>query len=119
MADKRKVEELRVIFHGYKHSQYFEGHGVSFSRFAYCATGIGESHSEALDDAIEQLCDSDYDVASTDFDALLREYVLAETGKTLEQLEEQQDSDHSLMHNECEGDDDNCELHYFVSIDVR
>lgn len=36
------------------HPDYFQGHGVAFTEFDECYTGIGNSPLEAAEDAIEQ-----------------------------------------------------------------
>lgn len=52
---RRRCIELEVLNHGVEHEQDFQGHGVSFTRFTECVTGIGHTAGEALEDAIEAL----------------------------------------------------------------
>jgi hypothetical protein len=54
--------KARVIFHGEDHSQYFPGHGLWGTTYKECATGIGTSEKQALDDALEQLAQNDWDI---------------------------------------------------------
>ena len=114
-----QAKEIRVTFHGWEHAQYFQGHGVSFTRFTDCVTGIGESTSAALDDALEQIASAGAWEVS---DEQIREAVFEECGKTLEGLEEESENDSSAMHDGCPTDErehEGCELSYFVSIDLR
>jgi hypothetical protein len=50
---RRPRIDFEVIDHGIEHSQYFQGCGVSHSRFTDVATGIGYSAHEAGQDALE------------------------------------------------------------------
>lgn len=59
---KMKIKDFRIVNHGVERSDYFQGHGVSFTRFTDCATGIGHSEKEALEDALDQLASSGFDV---------------------------------------------------------
>lgn len=58
----KTVKDYRITLHGVEHSQYFQGHGVSFSKYDTCATGIGSTEQEALDDALEQLAQDGIDM---------------------------------------------------------
>ncbi len=61
----KKINRYEIVDHGVDGSQYFQGCGVSFTDFDYVVTGSGNSYKEALDDAMNQLADSDYDVESS------------------------------------------------------
>lgn len=96
----RKHTDYRVVFHGVDNEQYFQGHGVAMTRFDDCATGIGASNAEALDDALEQLAQG----GTWDVGALEEEIVARSLdGKRLE------DKPEDLG----EGN------YYYVSIDVK
>lgn len=119
-----KVSEIRVIFHGVRHAQYFQGHGVSFTTYTDCATGASSSYFEALDDALEQLATGGIEIP----DNLLREAVFEECGLSLERLEDTAKSDRAALHGGCfdrrgedmnEAEHDDCELNYYVSVDVK
>lgn len=45
--------EFEVVDHGTEHAQYFQGAGVSFTKFTEIATGAGSSAREAGQDALE------------------------------------------------------------------
>jgi hypothetical protein len=58
----KKIKEFEIIDHGYEHNQYFQGCGVSLTRFDRCYTGAGYSAKEAYKDAVEQVYSSgEYD----------------------------------------------------------
>ena len=61
MASKA-IEAFEVLDHGIEHEQYFQGCGVSCTGYADVATGIGCSVAEAVDDALEQLAQGEWDV---------------------------------------------------------
>ena len=44
------------------HEQYWQGHGISFTKYAECATGCGSSLREALYDALDCLAQSDIEL---------------------------------------------------------
>ena len=102
---RRKVEDYEIIDHGVDHSQYFCGGGTSFTEYEDCATGVGHSEREALDDALECLAMADWDVSSIEHEV-------------------EQASDEETVCTDCEHTDDEdacaeCELHHFVSVRVR
>ena len=45
--------EYEIIDHGYCHSQYFQGCGVSHTIYDHCFTGAGNSAKEAYEDAVD------------------------------------------------------------------
>lgn len=125
MSDRKRPAEMNVTFHGAEHSQYFQGHGISGKRWTACATGVGQSYYAAVQDALDQLAD-EWDLDEGELD----EDLIAECGKPLSQLELDEDEDAASLHADCEGaredadakaqrQHEECELHYFVSIDVR
>jgi hypothetical protein len=63
----RKVKDFEVSDLGMENSQYFQGYGVAFTRFEYCAYGIGDNPREALDDCLDQIA-SACDVDTTDLE---------------------------------------------------
>ena len=58
----KRIGEFELIDHGIEHSQYFQGCGVAFTRFANVVTGIGDNPAEAIDDCLEQMAMSGFDV---------------------------------------------------------
>lgn len=52
------ITDFKIINHGWEHAQYFQGCGVSFTRFSECATGAGYTAKEAYEDALEQIASS-------------------------------------------------------------
>jgi len=57
----KRIGEFELIDHGIEHSQYFQGCGVAFTRFANVATGIGDNPAEAIDDCLEQVAQAGFD----------------------------------------------------------
>ena len=60
----KTIKDYEVIDHGFDAEQYFQGCGTAFTEFDDVATGIGETAAEALDDALENLAQGDWDVSS-------------------------------------------------------
>ena len=87
----KKIIEYQIIDHGVEHEQYFQGYGISFTRFEDIATGIGDSPKNALEDALDQLATGGWD---TD--------VINDEFSDIPTIEENQD-----------------EMHHYVSVRVR
>lgn len=58
----KKVNAFEIVDHGVDNEQYFPGCGVACTDFIGIATGIGDSAHEAMEDALEQLAQMDWDV---------------------------------------------------------
>lgn len=93
----KPIKEFEVINHGVEHSQYFQGCGVSFTKYDHVVTGIGHNLSEAYEDCLEQLAVSGYEVSRALEDALT----------------EQED------HGDTSGHGENDEVYYHVSIRIK
>lgn len=64
----KRIEEYEIINHGIHHPDYFQGCGIS--KFTDIATGTGCSESQALEDALDQLAQGDWDTeANNDLNA--------------------------------------------------
>ncbi len=140
MSQKR-IEAFEVIDHGIEHSQYFQGCGVSHTRYTDVATGIGDTPSEALDDALEQLASAGYDVSritseideapatrlewfGTDYDARnAHSDCEPDLHGTCSVCADNEEAGSPCRERDwpCapEGWHDDCELYYFVSVRVR
>ncbi len=57
-----KITSFQVVDHGIEHAQYFQGCGTAFTEYDECVTGCGNDFSEALDDALESIAQSDANV---------------------------------------------------------
>lgn len=73
----KPIIEYEIISHGIEHPDYFQGCGTSFTGFDLCVTGIGDTEREALEDAIGQLAEMDFDTTCLDsktdkYDAIIR-----------------------------------------------
>lgn len=64
--------DYRVVFHGVEHPDYFQGHGVALTRFTDCATGVGASNAEALEDALDQLAHAGWDTDALEQEIITR-----------------------------------------------
>jgi hypothetical protein len=60
--EETKVIKFEIINHGYTHSQYFQGCGVSFTSFEHVQTGVGMNAKEAYEDAVEQIAMNGFNV---------------------------------------------------------
>ena len=65
----KTITDYEVVSHGVEHEQYFQGCGTAFTDFEDVATGIGWSESEALEDALDSLAQSDWDTEAVKYDA--------------------------------------------------
>lgn len=113
------IKAMRIVFHGYEHAQYFQGHGVSFTKYTHCATGVGQSNHEALSDALECLYLPD---GLEITDAMVRECLADQGDPSMARLEASEEIDYRAMHEDCPSDErehEGCELYYHVSIDVE
>jgi hypothetical protein len=93
-----KITSYRIVEHGIDHDQYFPGHGTTNTEYIECATGIGDTPQEALEDALEQLAMYDWDVESVD-DTLEGETLQEALGLSDDEMED-------------------CDAHWYVSVDV-
>ena len=60
----KPVIEYTIVDHGIEHCQYFQGEGTSYTEFTDCATGIGDSAYEAMEDALENLAQGDWNIST-------------------------------------------------------
>ena len=56
----KAIKEFAISFE-IEHEQYWQGHGISCTPYDRCATGIGDTLNEALEDAIDDLTNQDID----------------------------------------------------------
>lgn len=60
-----KTTDCDITDYGIEHAQYFQGHGVSFTKYKHCSLGSGETYAEALEDALDQAACEGYDIELT------------------------------------------------------
>ncbi len=127
MADKIAVA-FEIVDHGIEGSQYFQGCGTAFTDYTDVATGIGDNYQEALDDALESLAQSGWNV-----DVVVSDKDADDEGESVSGLQEQEresekgwkdadDEDGDEEEEEEEDDDDmfdGDERQYHVSVRVR
>lgn len=51
---QHKTTDYQTTDYGIDNADYFQGHGTSFTKYAHCALGSGDTYAEALNDALEQ-----------------------------------------------------------------
>lgn len=98
----RRIVDYTIVDHGVDHAQYFQGEGPFFSMWDDVATGAGENAKEAYEQAVEQLAQDDWDV-----DKLPKRPRGISTKMKVRRADIE------------DGDSDESEIHYYVSIKVR
>ena len=68
------VAEFELVDHGIQGEQYFQGCGLSHTDYAGIATGCGNNPAEAIDDALEQLAQSDWEVDGMESRIMAQEF---------------------------------------------
>lgn len=58
-----KLIEYEIIDHGMMYRDYFQGCGVSCTRFTHVWTGVGDSSKEAYNDALDEMFMDDREAA--------------------------------------------------------
>jgi hypothetical protein len=53
-TNKANTDGYDVTYHGAMISDFFQGWGVSFTKYNYCYTGVGSNPAQAYEDAILQ-----------------------------------------------------------------
>lgn len=91
----KTVNGFEIVDHGVDHEQYFPGCGVAHTEYIGIATGIGDSAHEAMEDALDQLAQMDWDVEKIE-NSLSEENEVPETPE-----------------------DEPIEHHYYVSVRVK
>lgn len=105
----KPIAEFEVIDHGIEHAQYFQGCGTSYTKFANVVTGCGESAAEAWDDALECIAMDGFDVSTieqSEDNALF----------TSDKADEASVENHLAKAGIELGENEDCELYYYVSI---
>jgi hypothetical protein len=96
----KTIVEFELVDHGIENEQYFQGCGVACTQFEECATGIGDTPAEAIDDALECLAQQAWDVDG------MEKRILADIGKRK-----------MPQRPKVKARDEEC--HYYVSIRVK
>ena len=108
------ITAYEIINHGIEHAQYFQGCGVSFTRFDKCYTGCGTNPKEAFDDALDGIAQESIDTSEIFEKDELYKHITRAANKmpgyepllTVEQF----------VKNQGEEITDDCELYYYISI---
>lgn len=101
----KKIIDYQVVDHGIYHSQYFQGCGVSFTKYDHCVTGIGNSAHDALDDCLEKLTMMGYDIPES---------------LNLEASSASNNDDVAQSYKDCNEEmPEDCEMYYYVSVRIK
>ena len=119
---------FEIVDHGIDHAQYFQGCGVSHTKFSDVATGCGDNPAAALSDALETLAQDGWDVSKVEASAEGIDYLKAEKPSAYDEARAQLEADNPQGNNESDADysarideyqsDADSELHYYVSVRV-
>ena len=119
---------FEIVDHGIDHAQYFQGCGLSRTKFTDCATGCGDNPREALDDALETLAQDGWDVSKVEASAEGVAYAKAVKPSAFDEVHAQLEADNPQGNNESDADysariddllsDCDSELYYYVSVRV-
>ncbi len=121
-----RIAEWNVVDHGVEHAQYFQGHGTASTDWTHTATGCGSDTREALDDALEQLAQQP-ELDGIDWEGLHK--TICDKYTDLKSPGKVAAASVSAYHERfnpnaenpvlCSDDCDECEHHYYLSIDLR
>lgn len=103
--DASNVADFQVLDHGEDGSQYFPGCGTAHTNFAHVATGVGDTGTEALDDALDSMAQADHRPSAIQVHTMRES--LSEPDKS---------AFASLDHSECNDDHDGDDWNHYVSI---
>lgn len=101
------ISEFSITDHGIEHAQYFQGAGVAFTQYEYCATGCGDDFAEAIEDALESMAQGE-ECDGIDFDLL-------ETRIKAQEFDGARDWPKSESASDRDSSEDS-ELYYYVTI---
>ena len=102
-----KIKEFEIREQGKQNAQYYQGAGTSFTDWDHVAVGIGDSYSEALEDALDQLACSDYDI-----DDIENEYTDDNENTVCQGCEH-------ATEDGCSDEITSCEMHIYVEVYVK
>ena len=119
---------FEIVDHGINLIQYFQGCGVSRTKFTDVAKGCGDNPAEALADALETLAQDGWDVSKVEASAEGVAYLKAEKPSASDEVREQLVADTPIELDESEEDysaridellsDCDSELYYYLSVRV-
>ena len=109
----KTLTQFEILDHGVDHAQYFQGCGVSYTKFDECVTGCGQDAKEAIEDALESMAQNDVNTdeieKSDEYKAIDRADKKVPGYEPLLTVEK-------FVKNQGEEMADDCELYYYVSI---
>ena len=101
----KTITTYEIVDYGIYGDQYFQGHGVSFTEYEYCALGAGDNYTEALEDALEQAAMMGYKIEFSDEDKAAPASFSPSAQERHTQYCDEED------HSDCESD-----LYYYVGL---
>lgn len=124
----KTVTRFEIVDHGINHAQYFQGCGVSRTKFTDVATRCGDNPAEALADALETLAQDGWDVSKVEASAEGVAYAKAVKPSASDEARAQLEADNPQGENESDADysariddllsDCESELYYYLSVRV-
>ena len=119
---------FEIVDHGIDHAQYFQGCGISRTKFSDVATGCGDNPAAALSDALETLAQDGWDVSKVEASAEGIDYLNADKPSASDEVRAQLEADNPQGNNESDADysarldeyqsDAESELYYYLSVRV-
>ena len=116
----KPIREFEIIDHGVEHTQYFQGCGTAYTPYDLCVTGCGDSYAEALEDALENLAQNEYEVKTIEESAeVMEDKQSPDFHKTVADcLGWTENEEGETVDEEGDSTEDN-EMHYYLSIRVK
>lgn len=102
------IGEFELVDHGIDHAQYFQGCGTAHTNFTEVVTGAGSNAQEAIDDVLDQVGSSEWDVTG------LEERLLEDAG--LDEWPTSPDVNDGHEEDDEQDEDEPSEMYYYVSL---
>lgn len=96
-------ENMQIVDHGIEHEQYFQGCGTSFTSYEHVVTGYGNNAREAIEDCLEQMAISGFNVDNIDADRIIADEKIS-------------DDSVSSLADDAEENESYDDHHYYISI---
>lgn len=102
----KTITDYQIVDYGIENAQYFQGHGVSFTKYHYSSLGCGDDYRTAMEEALE-------DAALQGFEIELKTEDLPEqpANNALSAWEHHCQNCEQVGHDNCES-----ELYYYVGL---
>lgn len=84
----RAPSEFSLEYHGIDYPSYWQGAGVSFTKWDNCFVGVGDTPFEAGEDALENAAQCGYDVDEIENDLENEPSAIEDSGLTESEIED-------------------------------